>query len=83
VEVPKGAVLRDGAWHYRPALPPQIEAVFADAGRGAGDWRLCDDAPYRNVGDLVPSRDSSFTLTTCEPVGVELFDVPPPHDPTR
>jgi hypothetical protein len=32
MEPPDGAVLRDGSWHYRPALPPLPEVVLADAG---------------------------------------------------
>ena len=39
MEIPEGAVLRDGAWHYRPGLPPLPELVLSDAGRGA-DWTL-------------------------------------------
>ena len=83
MEVPDGAELRDGAWHYRPALLPQAEVVFADAGRGAGDWQFCGGKVCRDVGDLVPSRGSSFTLSACGRVGVELSEVPPPHYPTR
>jgi hypothetical protein len=40
MEPPDGAVLRDGAWHYRPALPPLPEVVLADAGV-VPDRELC------------------------------------------
>ena len=83
MEVPEGAMLRDGAWHYRPPLPPQAEVVFADAGWGLGDWRLCGADVCHDVGDLVPSRGSHFTLSACERVGVELIEGLPPHDPAR
>lgn len=75
MEVPDGAVLRDGAWHYRPALPPQSQVAFADAGRGTGDWRLCAGGLCRDIGDLVPSRGSSFTLSVCDRPGRELSDL--------
>jgi hypothetical protein len=83
MEVPEGAVLRDGAWHFRPALPPQTKVVFADAGRGAGDWRLCDDDVCHDVGDLVPSRGSRFTLSACQQAGRLLSEAPRPHDADR
>lgn len=87
MEVPEGAVLRDGAWHYRPALPPQAEVVFADAGRGAGDWRLCEDGVCRDVGDLVPSRGGLVTFSVCVKPGTKFVEVPsrfsPSHRPSR
>ena len=76
MEIPEGSVLRDGAWHYRPALPPQSQVAFADAGRGAGDWRLCSGDTCREIGELVPSRGSSFTLSVCDRSGRELSDLP-------
>ena len=83
MEVPKGAVLRDGAWHYRPALPPQTQVVFADAGRDVGDWRICDDEMCRDVGGLVPSRGNRLTLSACEQAGLWLFEAPAMSNPGR
>lgn len=40
MEPPAGAVLRDGSWRYRPALPPLPEVVLADAGV-VPDHELC------------------------------------------
>ena len=83
MEIPEGAILRDGAWHYRPALPPQAQVIFADAGRGAGDWRLCSAGTCRNVSDLVPSRGASFTLSICDRPGRDLADLPQPQSEER
>lgn len=41
MEVPEGAVFRDGAWHYNPALAPQREVWLAASGATPGGWRLC------------------------------------------
>lgn len=76
MEVPEGAVLREGAWHYRPDLPPQPSVTFADAGRDAGDWRLCSDGTCRELGDLVPSRGSTVTLSVCDLRGRPLVELP-------
>ena len=83
MEVPDGAVLRDGAWHYRPMLPPQAQVTFADAGRGAGDWRLCGHEVCRDVGDLVPSRGGHFTLRACRRAGLSLAEAPTALDLRR
>ena len=40
MEPPSDAVLRDGWWHYRPALPPLPHLLLARSGT-AGSWRLC------------------------------------------
>ncbi|TNC60696.1 DUF1850 domain-containing protein [Rubellimicrobium roseum] len=79
MEVPEGAVLRDGAWHYQPALPPQAEVIFADAGRETGDWRLCEGNVCRDVGDLVPSRGDQVTLRACGLSGMKLSEVSSAH----
>lgn len=76
MEVPEGAALRNGAWHYRPLLPPQAQVSFADAGRGVGDWRLCSEGLCRDVGELVPSQGIGFALSICDRPGRRLADVP-------
>ena len=41
MEIPAGAVLRDGAWHYQPALSPQRELRLANSLHGGG-YEICD-----------------------------------------
>lgn len=83
MEVPEGAVLTDGAWHYRPELPPQTEVVFVDAGRGVGDWVLCDANVCRKLLQLAPSVGGQFTLTACELLGTEPSDAAEWNNSTR
>lgn len=65
MEIPEGAILRDGAWHYRPNLPPLPELVLSDAGRGA-DWTLCGpDARCRPLSELVPASGAVIRLAPC------------------
>lgn len=40
MEPPEGAVLRDGAWHWAPRLPPLPEVILGNAGVTA-PWELC------------------------------------------
>lgn len=40
MEIPDGAVLRDGAWHYRRHLPP-LQPLHAGRTPEAGDYQLC------------------------------------------
>jgi hypothetical protein len=41
MEVPDGAVLRDGVWHYVPNLPPQKALRLARSGATPGGWEIC------------------------------------------
>lgn len=50
MEVPDGAVLRDGVWHYVPSLPPQRELLLARSGATAGSWELCAEGRCREIG---------------------------------
>ena len=75
MELPDGAVLRDGAWHYRPVLPAQKNVSFADAGRKGDDWTFCARGLCRHVRDIVPSEGRGFTLGVCERPGLDWADV--------
>lgn len=44
MEPPPDAVLRDGAWWYRPELAPMAEIRLAASGSTGGGWRLCTEA---------------------------------------
>jgi hypothetical protein len=66
MEIPEGAVLKDGAWRYRPNLPPLPELLLSDAGRGA-DWTLCDgNGRCRQLSDLVPAAGTVIRLSPCD-----------------
>lgn len=40
MEIPDGAELRDGSWHYRRALPP-LQPLRVGRTPEAGDYQLC------------------------------------------
>ena len=50
MEVPDGAVLEDGAWRYRPTLPPQASINLASSGATVSGWKLCGETGCREVG---------------------------------
>jgi hypothetical protein len=61
MEIPDGAVLKGGIWHYRPALPPQRELRLARSPFGAGgtDYTLCVAGNCRLLADWLPGIDNS------------------------
>lgn len=50
MEIPEGAVLKDGAWAYAPKLPPQRKIVLARSGATGGGWKICGEGECRTVG---------------------------------
>ncbi len=50
MEPPETAVLRDGSWIWRPALPPQRKLVLAASGATGDGWTLCAGAACRQIG---------------------------------
>jgi hypothetical protein len=42
MEPSEGSILKDGAWHWTPTLPPMPEVMLGNAGVTA-PWRLCSD----------------------------------------
>lgn len=50
MEVPDGAVLKDGRWSYVPKLPAQKSLLLAQSGATAGGWELCAEGKCRMVG---------------------------------
>jgi len=51
MEIPDGAILKDGAWHYAPSLPPRTSIVLANSGATGGGWRICGDGRCAEVGE--------------------------------
>ena len=66
MDPPQGAVLRDGAWHYRPDLPP-LPSVTLAASAFTADHRLCAAGSCHALHSLVPDapKDVPITLQAC------------------
>ena len=64
MEAGEGARLVDGAWVWRPTLPPQARVVLARSGATA-DWRVCVAGRCRAMGEIVPDGVDRVTMTTC------------------
>jgi hypothetical protein len=58
MDIPDGAVLKNGVWHYRPALPPQQTLRLARTPY-AGDYTLCVEGKCRLLADLLTGVDNS------------------------
>jgi hypothetical protein len=67
MEPPAGAVLQEGVWHYRPAMPAQ-ETLLLTRSPFAADHELCDGARCRPLGDLLPGLDE-FAVVKIAPCG--------------
>ncbi|HXF45464.1 MAG TPA: DUF1850 domain-containing protein [Burkholderiaceae bacterium] len=68
MEPPAGAVLRDGAWHYRPEARPLPELVLARSEFGA-DYELCIDGTCRPLARWVPPAGGPVRIAPCAPSG--------------
>lgn len=53
MEIPAGATLRDGVWHYTPPLPPQGGLLLRHSPYVTG-YELCDGERCRPLADLLP-----------------------------
>ncbi len=53
MEIPAGAALKDGVWHYVPTLPPQGGLLLRHSPYVAG-YELCADGRCRPLADLLP-----------------------------
>jgi hypothetical protein len=62
MEPPEGAVLKDGWWTYRPALPPVPSLVLAASGATGEGWRLCAAGECREIG---VSAGAPATIAAC------------------
>ncbi|WP_285260939.1 DUF1850 domain-containing protein [Halopseudomonas bauzanensis] len=74
MEIPDGAVLRDGSWHYHPKLPPlqPLRLGRSDAA-AAGDYHLCSATGCQPMADWLgppAPQDPVVELWSCPaPVG--------------
>ena len=64
MDPPAPARLVDGAWAWRPALPPQDRVVLRRSGATA-DWRICIGRDCRELGTHLPADADPIALTRC------------------
>jgi len=63
MEVPDGAVLKEGVWSFRPELPPRREIVLASSGATGEGWELCAEEGCRVLG---ADAGAPAVLKTCD-----------------
>ncbi|MBI5899274.1 MAG: DUF1850 domain-containing protein [Rhodocyclales bacterium] len=68
MEPPAGAVLKNGVWHYRPALPPQAVLRLSHSPYTA-PYVLCTATVCRSLADYLPGIENSaiIELKECAP----------------
>jgi hypothetical protein len=69
MEPPAGAVLREGMWHYVPALPPLPELRLSLSPYTA-DYRLCWAGSCRTLGKILDApraTTAAVILRPCAP----------------
>jgi hypothetical protein len=61
MEIPDGAVLKEGVWHYRPTLAPLSELRLARSPFGAdgADYTLCVKGACHPLADWLPGIDNA------------------------
>lgn len=63
MEIPEGAVLRDGSWHYRPDLAPlQVLRLARSGAERVGDYQLCVESQCRPMGYWLGPPDPAQPL---------------------
>lgn len=69
MEVPEGAVLRDGWWHYKPATYG-LEKLTLTRSTYAGDYQFCWAGVCRTLTKLLgppPREGATVELFICDP----------------
>ncbi len=61
MEPPAGAVLKDGVWRYRPALPPQRVLRLSHSPH-AGGYTLCTATLCAPLADHLPGIDNNAVI---------------------
>nr|WP_207458274.1 DUF1850 domain-containing protein [Azospirillum sp. SYSU D00513] len=64
MEVPDGARLVEGAWVYRPQLPPLDRLTLANSGFTA-DYRICSWGTCRPLAELAGPPGRPLALYAC------------------
>lgn len=70
MEVPDGAVLRDGVWHYQPALDI-LQSLMLARSPYTADYELCWDGACRSMQDVVGTVEDvpQVSLSACSGTG--------------
>ncbi|MFZ5558537.1 MAG: DUF1850 domain-containing protein [Pseudomonadota bacterium] len=68
MEPPPGAVLRDGAWRYRPAVGA-LPRLALTVSPHAADYRLCAGGRCKLLGELAGIRAGTVHLFPCRVPG--------------
>lgn len=63
MEPPADAVLRDGVWHYRPAVAPMDRLTLANSVFTA-DYELCSEGDCRPLAGYLPEMDTTTGVGT-------------------
>lgn len=61
MEIPDGAVLRDGVWHYAPPHPPQARLTLAHSPYAAGHT-LCANSHCAPLAEHLPGIDNTAVI---------------------
>jgi hypothetical protein len=61
MDVPAGAVLRAGVWHYTPNLPVQARLRLTHSPFAAG-YELCAAGGCQPLADLLPGLDNTAVI---------------------
>lgn len=72
VEPPEGALLKDGWWRYRPALPPLEEVALGASGATESVWRICSEGRCTLL-DEAEGGGRAITLRPCAPGSSSRF----------
>jgi len=64
MESPADAVLREGVWHYRPAIAPLDRPTLPDSAYTAG-YELCLENNCRPLHGYLPASTSAIVMTLC------------------
>ena len=73
MEPPEGAVLENGWWAYRPAVPTRREIALAASGATGGGWTLCGG---RDCVELGRMAGDAVVLSIC-PADASATKAPP------
>jgi hypothetical protein len=65
MEPPPEARFANGAWAWRPTLPPQREVVLRRSGATA-DWQICISGQCRPMAAYVPAEADPVVMRACE-----------------